>query len=73
MEINQNIKKMDKINLNDSLDIILIKLDLTISEREEVNFLFDEEDLSNEALKNKLSNILPEDKVEMIINWKELL
>ena len=28
-EINQNIKKMDKINLNDSLDIILIKLDLT--------------------------------------------
>ena len=63
---------MDKINLNDSLDIILIKLDLTISEREEVNFLFDEEDLSNEALKNKLSNILPEDKVEMIINWKEL-
>lgn len=63
---------MDKINLNDSLDIILIKLDLTISEREEVNFLFDEEDLSNEALKIKLSNILPEDKVEMIINWKEL-
>ena len=63
---------MDKINLNDNLDIILIKLDLTISEREEVNFLFDEEDLSNEALKSKLSNILPEDKVEMIINWKEL-
>lgn len=64
---------MEQVNINDTLDIVLVKLGLTISEREEVESLFDflhEESIS--SFEEKLKSILEEQQADEIISWMKL-
>lgn len=64
---------MEQININDTLDIVLVKLGLTISEREEVQSLFDflhEESI--ESFESKLKEIVEEQQADEIIAWMKL-
>lgn len=64
---------MEKININDTLDIVLVKLGLTISEREEVELLFYSiQDESIESFEKKIKSIIDEQKADEIISWMKL-
>lgn len=60
----------NELNHNDDLDIVMIKLELTISEKEQVEWLIDDaNELSIESFERRLKEIVTENQSKQIIDW----
>lgn len=61
---------LNELNHNDDLDIVMIKLELTISEKEQVEWLIDDaNELSIESFERRLKEIVTENQSKQIIEW----
>ena len=67
----EKLNKMDsnELNHNDDLDIVMIKLELTISEKEAIENILNDEDVSVEKRDEDLVFWIGEDKKNQIKDW----
>ena len=59
----------NELNHNDDLDIVMIKLELTISEKEAIENILNDEDVSVEKRDEDLVFWIGEDKKNQIKDW----
>lgn len=62
----------NSININDSLDIVMIKLDLSISEKEAVKKIIEDETIGYEETEDYLSGEIGMEKAIKITEWMKL-
>lgn len=61
---------MEKLNHNDTIEIVLLKLELSIRERQEVELIIEDESYeSYDDMIIHLNREIGQEKSELLINW----